>query len=303
MVHTNRLTQAILANDIKTMKEVLKRDSTSNLINYYQGNETPLTLACQKGNQKLIEILLSHPDIDVNLPSKRGYYPLLLLSKHATNHKQILSYFINHSQVNLTVSQNSGKNILHDLVFNGEMGLFEEVIKKEVNFNMKQCDSLFIESFKTKNIEAVKKLYELHFSYPEIILLTYDDNRQDLLESSVYFYHKEGIDFVLSLGEDILKKEKHFSIAYATEHGDLELVKKLSTSLIGNLQNLRLAQNKASCDSFIYQYLHEQINILKEKYLLEKNTKKYLKNMSKNSTENLEILPLMENISKKKNKI
>lgn len=296
---SNRLIQAILMNDMTSLKDTLKRASTDNLINYSHDSETPLTLACQKGNSFIINQLLSHPKIDINLPNKKKNYPIHYLAKNP-NLVPILNNLIERPDIDLTVV-NGSNNILHYLVANNQFDLFEKILDKKLDFAMKQNNSLFTYLFKTNNVNAVKKLYELSQKHCDIILLT-SHNKLDLLEGAISEHALSCIDFLLPLKLKSYQKKNHLGIYLAVEHGNLDLIKKLVHSEIGTIQNIRVGLNKAAKGSKIYEYLEEHLNILKEKSTLEQGMKKRLQHDMKHRVDEITQKNIVVDI-KKKNKI
>ena len=74
---------------------------------------TPLTQAIDTRSAEAIEILLSHPDIDINKPDGRGLHPVF----YAVGYCDILRVLIEEHHANISVqSQEDGNSILHQAV-------------------------------------------------------------------------------------------------------------------------------------------------------------------------------------------
>lgn len=262
----NRLAQAILNNDVKATKTILEKSSTEKIINYIDFAETPLTLAIEKENPIIVNLLLDYPNIDVNLANKKGMTPLHLIAKKTTL-KKCLDKIIEHPSIDFSIF-NAQKNVLHFLVESGQIEYLDKILQKNINIDMSNSSSLFKIAFYNKNMDMVKKLYELSQYYPSIIQLE-ECNKIDILEQAVDFYHVEAVNFILTLNLKSFNKRKHTAIALAVEHGDLDLIKTLTHSCLGTQKNVSMAIHKCASGSVIHQYLSNFLTILKEKSQLD----------------------------------
>jgi ankyrin repeat protein len=266
----NRLVQAILNNDVKSVKLILEKSASEKMINYCDMSETPLTLAIQKGNTFIVNALLDHSDIDVNLANKKGMRPIHLLASQASMLKS-LDKIINHPKIDIGAFGSKG-NVLHYLVESNQVEFLDIILEKNSHINMidmNQARSLFNIAFNNQNMKMVKKLYELSQIYPKIIRLEDSNQKMDILEQAINVYHVEAVDFILSLNLNSFKKRKHTAIVLAVEHGDLDLIKKLTHSSLGTEKNIQMAINKTAQGSVINQYLTHYLSILNEKSQLE----------------------------------
>ncbi len=129
------LTLACKNNSIKTVKSLLKSDK----IDVNKPNSkgfTPLYAAIDSGNSNIVKLLLNRPEIN---PSKivHGTDVLhLALSKNNID-KEVLELLLNHPNTNVNQTDTDGLSPLHSICLSerGNIGVITQLLKSDININ------------------------------------------------------------------------------------------------------------------------------------------------------------------------
>jgi ankyrin repeat protein len=113
--------KAIAKGDIAKGRALLA--STAD-INEKKFEGTLLTVAVEKGDQKIVELLLTHPEIDVNKAHKGGATPLIIASQRGF--KEIVARLLRHPDIDVNSATTArGDTPLHQASQNGHKEVVE----------------------------------------------------------------------------------------------------------------------------------------------------------------------------------
>ena len=99
------------SNQIEVVKELLKKTGIDVNIRGFLG-ATALSRACRRGNNDIVSLLISHPDVDANIPNGKLQYPLHFAAFQ--QHHSVLSTLLESGKCELLVRDRKGRLPVED---------------------------------------------------------------------------------------------------------------------------------------------------------------------------------------------
>ena len=99
------------ANQIEVVKELLKKTGIDVNIRGFLG-ATALSRACRRGNNEIVSLLISHPDVDANIPNGKLQYPLHFAAFQ--QHHSVVSTLLESGKCELLVRDRKGRLPVED---------------------------------------------------------------------------------------------------------------------------------------------------------------------------------------------
>ncbi|KAB2105292.1 hypothetical protein AG0111_0g7058 [Alternaria gaisen] len=138
--HHGLLHEAVRANDIAVTKVLLGRGDLDVNIKDTSGfdnpnKQTPLHLATDRGLKEMVELLLLHPDIDVNPRDENGETPLHTAARK--DRMEILVLLLAHPGIDVNSRDAGGGTLLHASATQGYMEILRLLLARpdvDVNF-------------------------------------------------------------------------------------------------------------------------------------------------------------------------
>ena len=105
------------------MRRILKENKNVNVNwkNQKDSGRTALFVACGNGRDKIVTMLLAHPDIDVNLKRNDGYHPFFIACENGNT--VCVQLLLKDARVKVNEPRNSGNTPLQQVASNGTLGV------------------------------------------------------------------------------------------------------------------------------------------------------------------------------------
>ena len=121
---------AVDANQLEVVKELLKKPGINVNTRGFLG-ATALSRACRRGNNEIVSLLLSHPDIDANIPNGKLQYPLHFAAFQ--QHHKVVSTLLESGKCDILVRDRKGRLPVEDTKCPKIKELFQPFMKENVN--------------------------------------------------------------------------------------------------------------------------------------------------------------------------
>ena len=119
------------SNQIEVVKELLKKTGIDINIRGFLG-ATALSRACRRGNNEIVSLLISHPDVDANIPNGKLQYPLHFAAFQ--QHHTVLSTLLESGKCELLVRDRKGRLPVEDT----KCPKIKELFQPYMNAKLKQ---------------------------------------------------------------------------------------------------------------------------------------------------------------------
>jgi ankyrin repeat protein len=109
--------EAVKNNNIDKVKELLNSGIDVNIQDKH--NWTPLHIACLNHQLANVKLLLSHPDININIKNKDGQTPLDKVCEHESEKSlKIIKLLLQRPELNINIKDELGNTTLHYCYYN-----------------------------------------------------------------------------------------------------------------------------------------------------------------------------------------
>ena len=120
---------AVDADQLEVVKELLKKPGINVNTRGFLG-ATALSRACRRGNNEIVSLLLSHPDIDANIPNGKLQYPLHFAAFQ--QHNAVVSTLLECGKCDVLVRDRKGRLPVEDTKCPKIKELFQPFMKEDV---------------------------------------------------------------------------------------------------------------------------------------------------------------------------
>ena len=157
-----RFAKALTEGNLKKIQRILHFPFTnkSKLLNrtrYSETNETALMKAISDGNIELAKLLLSQPDIDVNLQDRDGNSALLRACVYG--HSEIVKKLLTFDNINVNIENWYGSTPLLVAICQGYTDIAMDLLRhNRIDINLYTCSTALIKACAYKNEEVVREL-------------------------------------------------------------------------------------------------------------------------------------------------
>jgi ankyrin repeat protein len=127
------LTYECKRGNIKEVKKLISNGAKINQRN--KDGDTPLIIACKKGNKKLVKYLLKHKEIDINKNSKSGISPLFVACYF--KNKDLVNYLIDHN-AKVDIFDNKENSPLHIACYLNSTEIIKFLKSKDIDIINKE---------------------------------------------------------------------------------------------------------------------------------------------------------------------
>ena len=172
-----RFINACKESDLENVKNCLERGVDVNTVSEIGPEEervavSGLTIAAGKGYLDLLDLLLSQPGINVNLPLCYGELTLLMFACNEGNHR-IVKRLLQVPGINIFFKDSEGNTALHVAAYLGHSKCLEELAKiPGVNWNCKDNDGL------------TPLFLALHWGHPDCVRIIASQPRVDVADKT-----------------------------------------------------------------------------------------------------------------------
>ncbi|XP_046567525.1 serine/threonine-protein phosphatase 6 regulatory ankyrin repeat subunit C-like [Haliotis rubra] len=98
-----------------------------------EDNNTILHIACVRNNLKIVKLILSEGNIDINVKGKRGLTPVMLAARHGCKH--VYLELVNNKHCDMRLVGDDGDNLLHLACLKGHLFIAEDLLSRRI-FNI-----------------------------------------------------------------------------------------------------------------------------------------------------------------------
>ncbi|MBA3537038.1 MAG: ankyrin repeat domain-containing protein [Tatlockia sp.] len=212
------------AKDKQILEIILKKQQA--LVNEKYLDGTPLYFAVYDEDPYGLKLLLSHPEIDVNLATQGGVTPLHMAAKYGN--VELVDLLLKHPAIEINLIDNEGKMPLHTAVINNFPDVVSLFLKqRDLNINRQYLDmtSLYISVLKKLN-----SVTELLLNHPNIDVNLPDEEGNTPLHIAAI---EKNIDIV-----PLLLKKHTIDVNLPDNDGDTPLHAAIHASTIGIITQL-----------------------------------------------------------------
>ena len=194
--------------DARFLMLFLSAPHMSNINVQGRGGQTPLIIACKLGLEEVVQYLLHHPNLDVNIADNDGDTALLLACGRSPNNEAIVSMLLSHQDIQVNKVNSFRDTPLITACMKSQLGVVKLLLARDdINVNARNNDnytalmmSCEINNTKTK-AEIVRNLLdhkEIDINYTNTIC---EDENQNALTMAC----KLGMPEVISM---LVKREE-----------------------------------------------------------------------------------------------
>jgi len=228
----NRDSMGLLAA-IFTGREVKARELMAlpwtNINAQYANGNTPLILAVQGNNDRLVSLLLDHPQLSVNLRGLDGYTALI---RAAGDRADYVAMLLSHPQIDPNLATYFGTTALTYAIRSGNEEAVHLLLEREeidVNYQSRHGENALIEAVTYRRYEIAKVLV----SRRDCLLDIVDERDRTPLIMSAQYGYSPLVRLLLYYGCDPTAEDDtgHNALHYALKRGSREMVEDIIDAL------------------------------------------------------------------------
>ena len=193
----------MIAANIKTIIQKIMSANSFNVndIIYQRNTYTSyLHLACEHKCSVIIQMLLQHPDINVNVRDHKGYTPLMILTDYTQKYPNsiwLVDLLLKHPKIEINIVDKYYRTALHHLIsWANRVDIYDKKILKYHEFNDQKYHEI-----NDRQSKKYIKISTIHILLKYIFILIKHGsyyNFKALIKDNIYYYKNQTIGHYLT---------------------------------------------------------------------------------------------------------